>query len=138
MKRTGQLKRRSAKRAALDRKADKWRQAFVRTIGFCELCNRNYSLACHEISSGTASRRKSLMEPACILVLCNAMHRHNRPSCHSVVGLWPRAKQLALLLIRRGGDYDLNRYHEIVAMNKPDQSEVDGWVEVLLKTGGRV
>lgn len=132
MKRTP-LKRKSDKRKALDKISKPWRDNLVAEVGFCELCNRNYELRCHEIASGTASRRKALMEPCAILVLCNALHRHNRPSCHSVAGLWPREKQLALLYLRRAGDYDLARFHEIVAMRKPDQADVDGWIQQLTK-----
>ena len=137
MQRRVSLRRKSKKRAALDRKADPWREAFVRTVGQCELCNRDlsYELHCHEISAGTASKRKSLMEPSCILVLCNVTHRHNKPSCHREVQLWPRSKQLALLYLRRPGDFDLAKFHEIVAMRDPDMADIDGWIRVL--TNGR-
>jgi hypothetical protein len=140
MQRRVSLRRKSSKRAKLDRKANPWREAFVRTVGLCELCNRDlsYELHCHEIASGTASKRKALMAPCAILVLCNQMHMHNRPSCHSIVQVWPRAKQLALLYLRRGGDYDLAKFHEIVAMHDPCQADVDGWVDVLTRIGKAV
>ena len=108
---------------------DKWRESFVRTVGQCEWCNRNYSLHCHEISRGV-NRQASLTEPGCILVLCNAPHGI-RQSCHGEVGAWAPAKQLALLYLRRPGDFDLARYWEVTKRRWPDQVDVDGWIVVL-------
>lgn len=121
--------RTSKKSRAQKQAIQDWRDEFVRVVGMCELCNRNYSLFCHEISRGV-NRQASLTVPACILVLCNAPHGI-RESCHGEVGRWSPAKQLALLYLRRPGDYDLARYHEITKRNWPDQADVDGWIVVL-------
>lgn len=117
-------KTRAQKKAIQD-----WRDEFVRIVGQCELCNRNYSLFCHEISRGV-NRSASLNEPACILVLCNAPHGIKQ-SCHGEVGLWAPAKQMALLYLRRPGDYNLERFCEVVKQRPFEQSDVDGWIVVL-------
>lgn len=121
------------KRAKLNRAAAKVREQIVDEVGQCEWCGTFYSLAVHEIARG-CDRWKAQDMRSCVLVLCNAPHGI-RQSCHGEVGAWDRAKQLALLLLRRGGDYDLAAYHRVIDRNKPDQADVDGWVEVLLKHG---
>lgn len=126
------MRKNTLKRQSLNRAAAKLREQLIAEVGQCELCNRNFSLACHEISRGS-SRAKSLDQRSCILVLCNAPHGI-KPSCHSVVGAWPREKQLALLYIRRGMDYDLARYWEIIGRKTPDQADVDGWIDRLTRT----
>lgn len=119
---------------AQKREVAEMRRELVATVERCEWCGRRFSLACHEIARG-CDRHKSVTQRSCILVLCNAPHQNHRQSCHSEVGVWDRAKQLALLLIRRGGDYDLEAYWRIIGRRKPEQADVDGWVEYLMRHG---
>lgn len=119
---SGTLRRKSKKRAATDRAAAKFREQIIAEVGRCEWCGRYFSLCCHEISRGS-SRLKSLEMRSCILVLCNAPHGM-RPSCHGQIQAWDRAKQLALLYLRRPGDYNLQAYWEVIGRRKPEQCDV--------------
>jgi hypothetical protein len=120
----------SKKRAKLLETAQPWREEMVREVGRCEWCGRYFSLAPHEISRGNA-RAASLTCRSVILILCNAPHG-TKPSCHDVVGLWPRARQLALLYHVRTSDYNLDVYHQKVGHKSPSQEEVDVHIEEII------
>lgn len=120
------------KRAAQNRLAAKIRKQIVAEVERCEWCGRYFSLACHEIGRGS-SRLQAQDQRSAILVLCNAPHG-TKPCCHEVVGNWPREKQLALLLLRRGGDYSLEKFWEVTGRRFPEQEDVDGWVDWFLRT----
>lgn len=93
-------------------------------IKWCERCGR-LGVVLHEISRGP-DRARSLDQRCAILGVCD-------PGCHQVVERWPRAKQLALLYMRRPYDFDLPRYHAIIGRITPDQEEVLEWVEPLME-----
>jgi hypothetical protein len=101
-----EVRHRTPSRRARDTAADEWRSAFKRTVERCEWCDKPGN-AVHEIP------RANL-----------------RPGCHQIVGNWPKAKQAALLYLRRPGDYDLavlNRW--LVA--RVSQDDVDGFITQL-------
>jgi hypothetical protein len=115
------MRPRTPSRRARDTAATKWREAFKRTVGLCEWCDKPGN-AVHEIPRANL-RKYVYTNPACILLLCD-------PGCHQIVGNWPKAKQAALLYLRRPGDYDLavlNRW--LVA--RVSQEDVDGFIAQL-------
>lgn len=119
------MRRSTPKRAAEDRIAKKWREEFARIVGRCEWCNK-WGGAVHEIPRAGV-RKYVYTNPACVLLLCD-------PGCHQIVGNWPKAKQAALLYLRRPGHYRidvLNRW--LVAA--VSQEDVDLFIGEL--TGAR-
>src|SRR5574339_82749 len=108
------------------------RAMFVAEVDRCELCEQRLSLAVHEVARG-CDRRKALTTRCANLILCNAK-QGIKPSCHKIVETWPREKQLALLLLRRPHDFDLEAYYQIIGgRRKPERSEIDGWAVQLAK-----
>lgn len=116
-----EVKPRTTKRATLDDAARPWREAQVRIVGACERCGSCVGLCVHEIARGIADRKKAQDKGYATLVLCD-------PGCHQIVGEWTRAAQLALLYLRRPGEYDLEAYYRIVARRWPSQEDVDACV----------
>lgn len=98
----------SKKRAKRLAEVREFREAFRRRVHVCEGCCVKYWHCCavHEIARG-CDRQKALDKPYAILLLCD-------PGCHQTVGSWPRAKQLALLKLRRPADFDLAGYNALV------------------------
>jgi hypothetical protein len=88
----------------------------------CERCGKTQGVL-HEISRGP-DRSRSLTIRGCLLFLCD-------PGCHQTVGAWPRAKQLALVLLRRPAHFDLPNYWAIIHRRTPDLEEVLAWVPIL-------
>lgn len=118
------MRRVSKKRQILISKVKPFRDQFRMELGRCEYCGSR-RLVLHEIARG-CDRARALDKRYAILGLCD-------PGCHQLVGGWPRAKQLALLYIRRPYDWDLPAYHALIARKSPDLSEVLDWVEILMK-----
>ncbi len=83
------------------------------------------NLCVHEIANGPL-RRKALDKPYATLVLCWW--------CNGLVtnkGVWPEARQLAVLLTEATKDYDLVAYNRLVnerAPNRITQEEVDAFL----------
>ena len=121
------MRRVSKKRRALLSKINPWREQFKLELGRCEYCGKR-RLVLHEIARG-CDRSRALDKRYALLGLCD-------PGCHQRVGDWPRAKQLALLYMRRPYDFDLPSYHALIARKTPDLSEVLDWVEVLMEELG--
>ncbi|MCI0536112.1 MAG: hypothetical protein L0Z50_12880 [Verrucomicrobiales bacterium] len=83
------LRRVSQKRAALKRRSDPARRAFVQAAECCMICRRVNHLECHEIARGIG-RERSLERPELWLAVCR--------ECHEELGdakRWPPARQLA-------------------------------------------
>lgn len=92
-------------------------------------------VSCHEILNGPL-RLKTLDEPSALLCLCF----HCNAGDFNRKQLWPHARQLALLYIRRPHRYDLTQFNWLrnpAAPNFVTQEEVDRYVEELLATGAR-
>lgn len=110
--------------------AGPWREEFKARVRRCEYCLKSREpemLCCHEIARG-GLRRKALMAPYAILVLCREPNWRTGEDCHKIVGEWPQARQLALLYLTRSGDYSLAAFNELVNPNAPlriTQDEVD-------------
>lgn len=117
------MRRFSLKRQKLNRQVEKFRAAFRAELKVCEWCQKKKPVL-HEIARGTADRKKAMDKRYAILGLCD-------PGCHQGVGLWPRAKQLALLALRRPHDFDLEAYWQLIRRRTPDQEEVDRYLQEL-------
>lgn len=107
-----QLRQRSKKFIDRARQVKPFRDNLIANVGCCERCLRRLdpydwkaALCCHEIAGGPL-RQVMLDKAFGILVLCQR--------CHPIVQAWPRARQLALLSIRRPDDYDLPAFNAIV------------------------
>lgn len=99
-----------------------WRESFAETLGYkCEWCGKP-TRCVHEIPRAGV-RSHVCDNPACVLLLCD-------PGCHQTVGNWPKAKQLALLYLRRPGDYSLQQYNRW-AVARLTQPDVDARIEEL-------
>lgn len=98
------------------------RLAFAKRVGWCEGCCRPRRrwdrCAVHEVARGP-DRSKAQDKAYATLLLCD-------PGCHQTVGEWPRAKQIALLKLRRPKDYDLDAYNALVG-RQIGEDEVDYW-----------
>ena len=116
------MRRVSLKRQKLLRKVGPIRDAFRVELAICERCLRRSPIL-HEIARG-CTRSQSLTARFAILGLCD-------PGCHQIVGEWPRARQLALVRLRRPNDFDLEAYWELIRRRSPDLDEVMFWVEKL-------
>lgn len=117
------MRRMSKKRRARLKEVAQFRQDFRAELGKCEWCQKKKPIL-HEIARGTADRKKALDARYAILGLCD-------PGCHQIVGEWPRAKQLALLLLRRPKDFDLPAFHAMCDRNWPQIEDVLSWAEQL-------
>ena len=89
-------------------------------IKACEFCGKR-RFVLHEIPrAGVRSHVIGL--PSCILGLCD-------PGCHERIGNgWPKAKQLALLRLRRPADFDLETYNHW-AVARVTEDDVAEWTE---------
>ena len=119
------MRRVSKKRAASNKEANQWREDFKESVGRCEYCllkAAGSSLDCDEIARGCC-RKIALTAPYAILVL----HRH----CHHFVQNWSRAKRLAILMLARPEDYDLDAFWRLTRRNWPDQEDIDREYEYL-------
>jgi hypothetical protein len=115
------LKRISAKRKEMLAAAKAVRDQIRASIRGCEFCGKR-QFALHEIPrAGVRSYVIGL--PSCILGLCD-------PGCHQSVGNWPKAKQLALLKIKRPGDFDLDVYNRW-AVSRVIDEDVAAWLEAV-------
>lgn len=119
----------------------KWREAFRREIGRCELCGhhprnpwRDKPMQCsvltvNEIARGNGRRGKSLTYRGGVLCTCWW--------CNSVTfddaSVWPIARQLALLKVRRPDDYDVEGFAKLIRPTAP-QWVTDADVSVWLPT----
>lgn len=123
------------KRAALNRKANKWRREYLAAVGRCDVCGRWDGLSLHELGRARgANREKSLTADYAILVLCLSNPGTGRIGCHEKVQNSPEVNQLALLWLRRPDRYDLKSFLELTSPNAPlriEQSEVDAAIASL-------
>lgn len=104
------MRKRSLKRAKIDRAADKWRKVQIAKVGRCEWCGlpqKPKDLTIHEICGG-CDRWRAQDKGFASLVVCR-----RAGSCHQAVQLMPKPRQLAILHIRRTEDFDLVAYNEI-------------------------
>jgi hypothetical protein len=149
MQRRVSLRRKSKKRAAIEKSVAKARQYLREEAGRCEACGHSpYNpwprmpaqcsvLTVQEICRGSGLREKALGKRHSCLVLCWF--------CNSVefdeARIWPEAKQLALLQSVRRDDYDLVAHNNLVnprAPNRIAQAEVDQYAdEIRVLTNGR-
>jgi hypothetical protein len=121
------MKRNTAKTAALYAAADEARRELRARIHGCERCGAT-GFALHEICRA-GLRRYVAGLPSCVIAVCD-------PGCHQEVSGWPRAKQLALLLINRPQDYNLQTYNRwAVARVTPEDvdAEIDGLLSDLAR-----
>lgn len=134
------MRRVSKKRAEKMLSVREFRNGMIKTIGCCELCGASPTrpkhaihsmndLCVHEIANGP-DREKALDKPYAILVLCW------KCNSYEVVdkGVWPQARQLALLKTSRPSDYDLPAFNYLVNPRAPkriEQKEVDQWLASL-------
>jgi hypothetical protein len=113
------MRRRSLKRAAMDRKASESRDGLREMVGRCEWCGRhNFGLEVHEILRG-GYRAKTQDQPCCQLVLCR--------DCHDLMGGRDWAEQLAILMRSRPEDFNLLKFHDLASRRKPLYEEVELW-----------
>lgn len=116
------MKRVSNKRKRLLAEAQAGRDAIRQRIRGCERCGKR-KFALHEIPRAGV-RSYVAGNPACVLGLCD-------PGCHQEVGDgWPKAKQLALLLLRRPDDFDLSEYNRWAVARVTCQDVAAYWGEV--------
>ena len=118
------MRRVSLKRQRLLRKVGPIRAAFADELKTCEWCRKRRPII-HEIARGS-TRVQALTARFATLGLCH-------PQCHDLVGSWCRAKQLALLLIWRPMDFDLEAYWNLIRRRTPDIEEVLEWRDKLLE-----
>jgi hypothetical protein len=118
------MKRVSSRRRKRISEVAPFREAF-KLEGPCERCGGRRHLIIHEIARG-CDRSKALDKRYAILRLCD-------PGCHQIVGAWPRSKQLCLMYCKRPYDFDLPKYHALIARRHPDLAEVLEWVEPLME-----
>lgn len=134
------MRRRSRKSAARETAAKPVRQTLIVKHKKCMICGHSPQrpwrnkprelsrLCCHEIANGP-NRPKALDKPFAILVLCWWCNAH-------VVedkGVWPEARQLALLKRTAPEDYDLAAYNALVNPRAPlriTPNEVERWTRV--------
>ena len=110
------MRRVSKKRAKLNKVAKEWREEFAMELKVCEWCRKRKPII-HEIARGSGHRLKAMVTRYATLALCD-------PGCHQEVGLWPRSKQLALLMLRRPSDFDLEAYYRLVARRWPYEEDI--------------
>lgn len=132
-RRTGRLRRKSRIKPMSDKRRKRIEEAapkrkeLCESVGRCELCRLpTMDLAAHEIPRG--NRDKCLDVPAVQLVLCSGCHKH----IHDEPALWCKPRQLALLRIRREGDFCLDTYNSL-AIAKVTMEEVDMSERILRK-----
>lgn len=117
------MKRFSSRRRARLTEVAPFREAFKLEIGRCERCSKRRHLDVHEIARGI-HRQAALDKRYALLCLCR--------TCHDHVGVWGRAKQLAVLYVRRPYDFDLSAFHALTGRVFPDLGDVMEWVEPLM------
>jgi hypothetical protein len=116
------LKRMSDKRKEMLAAAKEDRDDLRAKIKGCEFCEKR-AFALHEIPrAGVRSYVIGL--PSCVLGLCD-------PGCHQRIGDgWPKAKQLALLKIKRPESFDLDVYNRWAVARVTDE-DVAAWLEAV-------
>lgn len=116
----------SKKRRIRWSQVETWRKAFKTKVGRCELClmpSTADHLDIDEIARGPC-RQLALSAPFAILVV----HRH----CHSLIQGWSRQRRLALLMIARPEDYDLEAFWDLTKRKFPEQTDVDKAASLIL------
>jgi hypothetical protein len=121
------MKRRSDKRQQREAEAQPWRDAKILEVNCCEVCRWKPRtlhrlgpayLCVHEIASG-ADRQKALDKAYAVLVVCNY--------CNTTIHGWPKERQLAVLLLRRPADFDLDAFNELRG-RRYDKDRVAEWL----------
>jgi hypothetical protein len=149
MQRRVSLRRKSKKRAALDRSVAKARLFLREEASGCEACGHSPSnpwpdkpmqcsvLTVHEIRRGSGNRHRFLDKRYGTLVLCQWCNTQE----FDYASKWPEARQLCLLRAVRKEDYNLAKYNHLVNPFAPDritQAEVDQYAdEIRVLTNGR-
>lgn len=84
------LRRKSAKRIALEKETNPARHKFVEDVGTCMICRQRPAQDPHEIPRGPA-REKALREPRSWLAVCRICHDELDDFVQ-----WPIARQIAV------------------------------------------
>ena len=101
------MKKYSAKRAELNRKAKPIREEYKAEWVMCQVCCQRVAVDLHEIARGV-HRAAAISEPCTFLTLCRL--------CHNDLGdlrEWPICRQLAAKLLADPTKFDLARFNEI-------------------------
>jgi superfamily II helicase len=121
----------SKKRAKRNREAAPVRQSFVQEVGKCEVCDsQRIDLVAHEIAR--ADRANQYTERCCMLCVCGDCHRE----LHESPAQWSKVRQLALIWLKRGRDFDLARYNKL-AIARVELVAVETAVKFLESKGQR-
>jgi hypothetical protein len=127
MQRRVSLRRKSKKRAALDRKVPEDYLALVAMLDRCEWCNRHRPLSPHHVAQGF--RDKTLYDIRLITFLCPECHR----DIHREVAENGRALGLALIYHASRGNNVWWLYH-VTGREWPDKKLVDLWIDRVCRT----
>jgi hypothetical protein len=121
------------------REVSEFRKELLRRVGHCEVCGHDpksrrpgavrWVLHVHEIARGPC-RQSALDKPYAVLVVCHWCHEYEVGDR----GLWPDARQLAVLKRSRPADYDLALFNELIGRGPGRVTEE----EVALHGGHRV
>jgi hypothetical protein len=149
MQRRVSLRRKSKKRAALDRSVEKAKAYLREESGRCEWCGHSPDnpwtdkpmqcsvLTINEVRRGSGNRPKTQGHRHSTLVLC----WYDNSVVFTDPREWPEARQLCLLQHVRPQDYDLDAHNFLVnprAPNRITQAEVDVYAdEIRQLTNGR-
>lgn len=122
MQRRVSLRRKSKKRAQLERKVPDDYAALVAMLDRCEWCSRHRPLSPHHVAQGF--RDKTLYEIRLITFLCSECHR----DVHREVAENGRALGLALIYhASRGLNLDL--LWQVTGRNWPERALVGLWID---------
>ena len=131
------MRRISSKRQARQAEAKPIRDALIAKAGECMICGARpgiqngrmqqlNQLCVHELLNGPL-RQKTMDKPFATLVVC---WHHNGELNDK--GLWPVARQLAVLLTKSPDDYDLAAFNRLSNPNAPNrwtQEDVDAFLD---------
>ncbi len=110
------MRRMSDKARKRYKEAKPIREALRSEVGRCEICGCSRGiLDVHEICRGV-NRSKALDKRFALLLVCRL--------CHEELGsakIWPQARQLAVIAVRRLLDFDLKAYLELTSPRAPNR-----------------
>lgn len=120
------MKRKSPRRAQREADQHDDRERLRAEIDRCEVCQERPANALHEIPRAGV-RSYIVGNPACILGVCD-------PGCHQLMDSkeWPKAKQVALLRLRRPHHFDLPAVNRWL-IGRVTIEEVREWERVIVE-----
>jgi predicted amidophosphoribosyltransferase len=111
------MRKNTPKRAAINRKSDVMRKAFIELNPRCWLCETPQT-QCHEICQG-CNRHEAILHPQNYLAFCPDCHAH----VHKATGVWTAERQIALKFLN--SSYTLESILECVNSMRVKQA----WAE---------